>query len=85
MSLTPDQKRKLKDVFNDAVNHHPTPDSPVMRVGPLRMSPRQLAHELENETPIGKYFFRMIESTVNDGGIPFDAVVAQFRRKPPKP
>ena len=86
MSLTPEQLRKLKDAFNEAVKNHPTPDKPVMEVGPIRMSPRQLANAIENETPAGKYFIRMIESTVRDGGIPFDTVVSQFsRRKPPKP
>lgn len=86
MRLTPDQLRKLKDAFNEAAENSPYPDMPVMHPGHLKISPRQLAHEVENETPIGKYFIRVVEEAVTYGGIPFSSVISQFsNRKPPQP
>lgn len=87
MSLTPEQIRRLKDVFNEAVKNHPHPDSPVLHpAGRAYLSPRQLAKEIENETPVGKYFINMIDDVVTKGGIPFNTVLAELtRKKPPKP
>jgi hypothetical protein len=86
MSLTPEQIRRLKDVFNEAVKNHPTPDKPVMHpAGYTLLSPRQLAKEIENETPIGMHFINMIDDAVNLGKIPFDRVLAELQRpRPPK-
>ena len=86
MSLTPAQIKRLKDVFNEAVRNHSYPDSPVLHPGKVYLTPRQLSKEIENETPIGKYFINMIDDVVTKGGIPFDTVLAELTRKnPPKP
>jgi hypothetical protein len=86
MKLTKEQLRQLKDAFNKAAETSPEPYKPVMNPGNLRMSPRQLAYELERETPTGKYFIRVIEDTITYGGIPFSSVIKQLtERKPPKP
>jgi hypothetical protein len=87
MSLTPAQIRRLKDVFNEAVKNHPNPDSPVLHpAGKVYLSPRQLAREIEKETPMGMYFINMIDDVVTKGGIPFDIVLKELQRpRPPKP
>lgn len=86
MKLTPEQLRKLKDAFNEAAENSPEPDSPIMHPGKIRISPRDLANEIENETPLGKYFIRVVEEAITYGGIPFHSVISQFsNRKPPQP
>ena len=81
MKLTSAQKRTLKDAFKKAAESCPNPDSPVMHPGDLKISPRQLAHEIENETPVGKYFISVIEDAVTYGGIPFNSVIEQFGQR----
>jgi len=87
MRLTPQQLRKLKDAFNQAAENSPYKGLPVHRVGPYgHMTPEDLAKALENGTPAGKYFIRMIEDTITYGGIPFNSVIREFtKHKPPKP
>jgi hypothetical protein len=86
MKLTRQQLRQLKDAFTEAAENSPEPYKAVMNPGNLKMSPRQLAYELERETPTGKYFIHVIEDAINHGGIPFGSVIKQLtERKQLKP
>ena len=85
MSLTPAQIRKLKDVFNEIVEKHPNPDSRLLHPGLEHFDPTGVCKKnSRTKTPIGQYFFDMIDDAVTNGKIPFDRVIAELR-KPPKP
>ncbi len=85
MSLSPGDLRKLKDAFNELAQKHPYPDKPVVAAGYKKISVRDLAKEIENETPVGKPFIKLIDDVVTSGAVTLDAVVAQIARKPPAP
>ncbi len=85
MSLSPADLRKLKDAFNEAANNGPNGDKPVISVGSKTLTARELAKEIENETPIGKMFINVVDQAVSSGAATLDQIVQQLTHKPPKP
>jgi hypothetical protein len=86
MSLNPSQMKRLKDAFNETVNNLPDPDAVVLHAGSRQLSAKELAKEIDNETPIGKYFIALVDDLVSSGAMSFDSVINQMTSpKPPKP
>lgn len=85
MALSPKDLRKLKDAFNEAANNSPNADTPVVSVGRRLLTARDLAKEVENETPIGKMLIDVVDQAVSSGAATLDQVIGQLTRKPPAP
>jgi len=85
MSFTPAEIRRLKDAFNEAVKNHPQADEPAVGFGNKTFSARELAKEIENETPVGQMFIKIIEQAVSSGAITLDDMIAKMTQKPPQP
>jgi len=84
MSLNPADLRRLKDAFNEWAKNVPDPDQPAFGFLSSKMySAKEIAKEIEHETPFGKDVIEMVESGINRDGI--DATVARITRKPPQP
>jgi len=85
MALSPSDLRKLKDAFNEAANNSPNADTPVISVGRRVLTARDIAKEVENETPIGKKLIDVVDQAVSSGATTLDQVISQLTRRPPAP
>jgi hypothetical protein len=85
MSLSPADLRKLKNAFNDAAESSPNADVPVISFGGKALTARDVAKEVENETPIGKMLISAVDQAVSGGAATLDQVIQQLTRKPPRP
>jgi len=85
MSLSPADLRKLKDAFNEAANNSPNADVPVISFGAKILTARDVAREVEKETPIGKMLISVVDKAVSSGAATLDQVIQQLTRRPPQP
>ena len=86
MPLSPSDVQKIKNAFNEAAKG-PYADVPAMGTGGKKLSLRQVAEELQNETPIGKMFLWAADMAVSSGQTTVDQIVESIKNPPapPKP
>ncbi len=84
MSLSPADIRKIKDAFNEAAKG-PYADQPAMGIGGRKLTVRDVANEVENETPVGKFFLMALDKMISSGAATVDDVVAKIKNPPAPP
>ena len=90
--MTPDEKKKVLRAVKVWVEHHPSPDRPVIDVGLLlllptwlypegggTLSPRQIYNEIREDSEVGNWLIRVLESGIEREGI--ECVLDGFTKK----
>jgi hypothetical protein len=86
MALSRSDVQKIKDAFNEAAKG-PYADVPAMGSGAKKLTVREVANEVQNETPIGKMILWSVDMAVSSGQATVDQIVQTIKNPPapPKP
>lgn len=90
--MTPDDKKKILRALKVWVEHHPSPDRPVIDIGLLlllptspdsesggTLSPRQIYNEIREDSELGNWLIRVLESGIEKEGL--DCLLDGFAKK----
>lgn len=85
MPFSPADVKRIKDAFNEAAQG-PYADVPAMGSGGKKLTLREVAAEVEKESPIGKMVLWGLDMVVSSGKATLDQVVDTIKNPPaPKP
>jgi hypothetical protein len=80
MKLNAEERTTVLEAVEEWASHHPFPDDPVISfAGGVRLTPRELAKEVANNTPVGERVLSVIAFGIHRSSL--EEVLASFQQK----